>query len=114
MYISSPSFRDVSNPPENFAFLPLMYMLISERGVPSSFSTLFLNSSPMSSEILVNASASFEAEIVIFFSPAPLFRTEGIVKVMFGRSFHPCRNLYNIRLHNLWFLQYLHQCFCCL
>jgi len=44
-------------------------MLINERGVPSFSKTLRLKSSPIDSEILVNASANESAEMSVFFSP---------------------------------------------
>ena len=56
---------------------------MSERGEPSGFRTRLLNSSPNCSEILVNASESVVAEMSIFLSPLPLFRTDGIVNLMF-------------------------------
>ena len=62
-------------------------MLISERGVPSSLSTLRLKSSPISSDILVNDSKRELALIWSFFSPPPLFSTDGIVKITFANYF---------------------------
>ena len=56
---------------KNAKFSSGMEMLIRDRGVPSSFNTLLLNSSPMFSEIFVNASVSVVAEISTFFSPPP-------------------------------------------
>ncbi len=63
-------------------------MLISERGVPSSFRTLRLKSSPIFSEMLENASVRVEADISTFFSPPPWFSTEGIVNVRLASLFH--------------------------
>ena len=59
-------------------------MLISERGEPSSFKTRRLKSSPIVSETLLNDSKRELAVTASFFSPPPLFSTDGIVNVMFG------------------------------
>ena len=78
-------------------------MLISERGVPSGLRTLLLKSSPMSSEILVNASESVSAEMSTFFSPPPLFKTDGIVNFMVASLAHHGRNFCHIGLNYLRF-----------
>ena len=54
-------------------------MLINDLGVPSSFRTLRLKSSPIVSEILANASFSVAASRSVFFSPVPPFKTDGMV-----------------------------------
>jgi hypothetical protein len=63
-------------------------MLINDLGVPSSFRTRRLKSSPIVSEIFANASLSVFASMSVVFSPAPPLRTDGIVNVIFGKLPH--------------------------